>query len=106
MDITNSKTEYSKKRKKKHKTKITSMLAYAFVLENLGERQALVYSVIKRLKSCNNFRIAKELSMPINRVTPRVKELRDLGVVRQHKVDLCEETGRKVIYWKPLWWDF
>lgn len=92
--------------KKKHKTKITSLLAYAYVLENLGERQALVYSVIRRLKSVSNFRIAKELNLPINRICPRVKELRDLGVVMQDKKDMCPDTNRLVIYWKPRWWDF
>lgn len=93
-------------KKKKHKTKITSLLAYAYVLENLGERQALIYSVIRRLKSVSNFQISKKLNLPINSITPRTKELRDLGVVMQHKKDLCPETKRLVIYWKPRWWDF
>ncbi len=93
-------------KKKTHKTKITSLLAYAYVLENLGERQALVYAVIRRLKSVSNYKIAKKLNLPINRVTPRVNELRKLGVVMQHKKDMCPETNRLVIYWKPRWWDF
>ena len=92
-------------KKGKHKIQPTSILAYAEVLENLGERQSQVYEVIRRLKSCSNFRISKELDLPINSITPRVKELREFGVVMQHKKDMGE-TGRLVIYWKPRRWDF
>lgn len=93
-----------KRKKKKHKTSDTSLLAYAEVLENLGERQEQVFEVIRRLRSCNNLMIQKELGLPINSITPRVNELRELGVVRLHKRDICPYTGRKVKFWKPLWW--
>lgn len=83
----------------------TSLLAYAEILGELGERQAQVYRVIRELKSCNNLMISKELNLPINSITPRVKELRDFGVVMQHKKAIGE-TGRLVIYWKPRRWDF
>ena len=91
---------------KKHNTKPTSLLAYSEILEDLGWRQRQVYEVIRRLKSCNNLTISRELNLPINSITPRVKELRDFGVVRQHRKDNCEETGRLVIFWKPLRWDW
>jgi hypothetical protein len=93
-------------KKKKHKTRITSLLVYAEVLENLGERQALVYAKLRQLKSASNFMLSKELHLPINQICPRIKELRDMGVVRQHKKDICKETGKLVCYWKPLRWDF
>lgn len=93
-------------RKKKHRTKITSLISYSEVLENLGERQALVFKIIRKLKSCNNQMIAKELHLPINSITPRVHELRSFGIVRQHKKDICPYTNKLTIWWKPLRWDF
>ena len=91
---------------KKHRIQITSLKAYCDVLETLGERQQQVYEVIRRLKSCNNLMISKELGLPINSICPRTKELRDLGVVRAHKKEICPKTGRLTIYWKPRRWDF
>ena len=90
----------------KHKTKPTSILAYSQILEELGERQTEVMKVLRKLKSASNFQIAKELHLPINSITPRIHELRSWGIVRQHKKDICPETNRLVIYWKPLRWDW
>jgi DNA-binding Lrp family transcriptional regulator len=91
---------------KKHKTQITSVLSYYQVLNELGKRQREVYRILREKKSASNFMIAKELNLPINSITPRVKELRDKGVVLQHKKDMCPETQKLVIYWKPRRWDF
>ena len=90
----------------KHKTKPTSILAYSQILEELGDRQTEVFKVLRKLKSASNFQISKELHLPINSVVPRIHELRSFGIVRQHKKDICPETNRLVIYWKPLRWDW
>lgn len=90
----------------KHHAQPTSILAYAEILEDLGWRQRQVYQIIRKLKSCNNLQISQELHLPINRITPRVKELRDYGIVMQHKKDICKETGKLVIFWKPRRWDW
>ena len=93
-------------RKKKHKIRITSLKAYADVLETLGERQTQVYRALKDLRSANNLMIAERMCLPINSVTPRIKELRDLGVVRAHHKAYCPKTQRLTIFWKPRIWDF
>ena len=90
----------------KHKIQITSLKAYADVLETLGDRQIQVYKAIKDLRSANNLMIAERVGLPINSVTPRVKELRDLGVVRAHHKAYCPKTQRLTIFWKPRIWDF
>ena len=78
----------------------TSLLAYGEVLENLGERQAMVYNTIKNLKEANNLMISKHLNLPINSITPRVVELRALKLVGVAKEDKCPITNRKTIFWK------
>jgi len=93
-------------RKAKHKTLPTSLLAYVEVLEELGEKQAKVYEVIRRLGSCNNKMIARELNWKINSVTGRVKELREDHIVLQSKKDYCpitrleEDKDRLTVFWK------
>lgn len=111
IDKFNPKTEHFevkqvKPKKFKTKIKITSLKAYADVLETLGERQMLVYRKLRELKHASNFKLSKELNLPINRIVPRIKELRDLGVVMQYKKEICPETNKLVIIWKPRWWDF
>lgn len=88
------------RRKAKHKTMPTSILAYTEVLENLSERQTQVYCVIRKLKSCNNQMIANFLYLPINTITPRVNELRKQHVVMMDKKDLCPHTLRLTCYWR------
>jgi len=54
--------------------KITSLLAYAEVLENLNERQIQVLKAIDKIEPCNNLMISKYSGLPINSVTPRTNE--------------------------------
>jgi predicted transcriptional regulator len=93
------------RRKKKSNVKPTSLLSYCQILESLGERQALVYSKLRQLKSANSTMIAKELNLPINCVVPRIKEMRDMGIIYQHKKDICKITGKLTIFWKPRLWN-
>ena len=89
---------------KKTKMRATSMESFAFILENLGERQTLVLKTIKKLQPCSNLMISKELHLPINCVTGRRLELQKVGLVRKYDVRKCPYTKRNVIYWQiPLW---
>lgn len=76
----------------------TSLMAYRS-LERIGQKQKACYNVIASGRACN-YDIAKRLGWPINRVTPRVKELRELNFVREAYRDICPATNRKVIYWE------
>lgn len=78
----------------------TSLLAFAEVLENLGERQIIVYKALLYLGTANNTQIAEYLHLPINCITPRIVELRKKGLVRKDRVDTCSITGKKTIYWR------
>ncbi len=80
------------------------MEAFFYILENLGERQEQVFIAIKNIQPCSNLMISKKLNLPINCVTGRVKELRDLAMVRFYKKDICPETKMNVTYWIiPAW---
>lgn len=79
---------------------ITSLLAYADILQDLSKRQALVYSVIRELESCNSLIISKHLNLPINCITGRVWELRSAGVIMEDKKGICPINGTVTIFWK------
>ena len=79
----------------------TSITAYIQeVLPSLGDRQKKVYYALKRLVYASNSMIAQHLGWSINRVTPRVYELRQKGLVEEYAVLPCVITKRKVKYWR------
>jgi len=77
----------------------TSILAYR-KLENIGQKQLRCYDTIKSLGKAANYDIAMRLGQPINTVTPRVKELREMGLVQEAYKDRHPITHRTVIYWE------
>ncbi len=77
----------------------TSIRAYQSILDNLGGRRFEVVSAIYELGECCNVEIASLLKMEINKVTPRVKELREAGVVVLAK-KATGPAGRLVCYWR------
>ena len=79
----------------------TSLEAYR-KLEHIGSKQKACYKVIEVLGAACNYDIAGELNWEINRVTPRVKELRDLGLVEEDYRAVQPITKRKVIYWRVV----
>ena len=78
----------------------TSLTAYDEVKTKLGEKQLQVYEVLKNLESANNMILAKKLGWEINRVTPRVLELREIGLVVQDCMRMCPITKRMTIFWR------
>ena len=78
----------------------TSLLAWIDVQTNLGDRQKAVFDVLKSRGPMNNLEISQVVGIPINSITPRVKELRERGFVEEHTKARCKTTGRLVIYWR------
>ena len=80
----------------------TSLSAYyERVKPSLGERQFAVYRLIKASeRDWSNSEIGRALGWSINRVTPRVKELRDLGILTLSGKRRCAITGLTVCAWK------
>ena len=65
-------------------------------------KQKTVYGVIKKLDIPTNRNIAKELGWEINRVTGRVTELVNLGMVTTDGTHKDKQTNRTVTLWKAL----
>lgn len=80
----------------------TSLEAYHILTPELGNLQETVYNTIIEHQGMSNHDIARYLNWEINRVTPRVKELRDKGLVwfSHYKTDGI--TNRRVICWKTI----
>jgi len=74
-------------------------MAYMDLLPELGHRQLEVYKIITGNPGISDLEISKHLMLPINSVTPRRKELVNLGVI----VECCKKiglTGRTVMGWE------
>jgi Mn-dependent DtxR family transcriptional regulator len=59
----------------------TSLNSWIELQLSLGERQTTIHSTIAELGVATNKQIAKKLGWEINSVTPRVIELRKMGLV-------------------------
>jgi len=82
----------------------TSLEAYLEVKPRLGEKQKEVYRLLKNATrvgfDMTNMEIAQALKWSINRVTPRVYELRQAGLVVLSRKRKCGVTGRRAMAWK------
>jgi predicted ArsR family transcriptional regulator len=79
----------------------TSLEAWRSLQFDLGDRQARVYQAILRLGAATNKQISDYLEIPINCVTPRVFELRQIGVVEEYQT-VKQLNGRKATSWRPV----
>ena len=68
----------------------------------LSAKRQTVYNVIAYLTPATNRNIAKHLGWDINRVTGRVTELVNLGMVTSDGTHKDKETNRTVTLWKVL----
>lgn len=80
----------------------TSREAYQVLKPELGELQETVYNTIMEHPNMSNHDIARYLHWEINRVTPRVKELRDKGLVFFSSYKEDGITNRRVMCWKTI----
>ncbi len=81
----------------------TSIKAYLNeIAPTLGARQINVLEVFERIgaKDLSNSELGVALGWTINRVTPRVSELRKLGILEESCVRTCQITNRQVHAWR------
>lgn len=77
----------------------TSIEAYEKIKPTIGKRQREVLELLMRVGALNNTEISQWLNLPVNRITPRVKELREKGLVEEaYKAE--GSYGMRVSYWK------
>ena len=77
--------------------------SYVKTREHLGEMQVKILRAVKELGGkATNIMISSYLNLPINRVTGRVKELRELGYLREYKQVLNPDGNRKIWMWAVI----
>ncbi|HYK01325.1 MAG TPA: hypothetical protein VE974_06185 [Thermoanaerobaculia bacterium] len=77
----------------------TTLDAYNSIRAHLNEKQRKVRYVLEKFGPMDNEAIARALEWPINTVTPRVKEMRELGEVVEAGYTVTK-SGRKAHLWK------
>ena len=79
----------------------TSLNVYRDEVEpTLSARQEAVLSAFSRRENFTNLELARFLEWEINTVTPRVKELRDKGILEEHCKRTCRISGRTASCWQ------
>ncbi len=81
---------------------ITSLEAYQSVADDLGRRQREVLTILRTIGPATNRQISAATRREINTITPRIKELREKGLVvaSGSKID---DTGRRAILWQVVY---
>jgi len=78
----------------------TSLEAWLEIQPKISGRRKQVFLALYELREATNMEIAKHLGWSINRVTPRVLELREMDVVEQSCIRECEVTKHNARAWK------
>jgi len=82
----------------------TSLEAFYKIQSSLGRAQKQVLDALRTQPNATNAEIAWMLKWTINRVTPRVLELRspDVGLVEEVGRRKCRVTGRPALAWRAV----
>jgi len=80
----------------------TSIDAWVELQPELGTMQNMIFNIIKIYPGSSNLDISRITDKPINSVTPRVKELRDRGLVILSHYKTDRITNRKVMCWTAV----
>ena len=80
------------------KTQINSLKE----LKNLDGKRKTIYDILKTKGKATNRMIAKALGWDINRVTGRVTELVNLGMVTSNGTYKDKQTNRTVTLWEAV----
>lgn len=69
------------------------------VVPTLSERHEAVIDALSKVWEATNLELSQELGWPINSVTPRIHELREMGIVAEAGKRHCKVSGRKAYVW-------
>lgn len=79
----------------------TSREAYQSIQPKLNKLQRQVYDALQLKAQATNAELAEHLDWSINRITPRMFELRTLGLVVPVIKRKCFITGNNAYVWRP-----
>jgi len=78
----------------------TSLWAYSVATRDLGAKQKEVLDALRLFPDATNAEIAARLGWPVNRITPRMLELRTMELVLEAGRRRCKVTGSMAHAWK------
>jgi hypothetical protein len=78
----------------------TSLFAYSVATQNLGAKQKQVLDALRFFPDATNAELGRHLSWPVNRITPRVLELRKMGLKLDAGRRTWKVTGSTAHAWK------
>jgi hypothetical protein len=78
----------------------TSLEVWQDIKPYLSNKQSIVYSALLALNVATNKDLSCYLNWPINSITPRVLELRKLGMVIENQVII--QNNRSAIQWRCI----
>ena len=82
-------------------TQDTSLQAYfTEVLPTLSDRHQKVLQILATVPNATNSELSRMLGWEINRVTPRIFELREKELVVEAGKRKCKITGRTALVWR------
>ena len=87
------------RRVKKKGVQPTSIESFKLLQESIHPHQKIVLKALTELGRASNKQISNALGWPINTITPRVKELRDMGLVDYASEQYDSKTQRHEIVW-------
>lgn len=70
------------------------------ILDDLNNRQRAVFNIIKEWQPVSAENIAQHLNAYPHTITPRILELREMGLIRFAKEGYSERSKRKVSLWE------
>jgi len=81
----------------------TSLVAFAEIRAGITIRHKEILNIFQQsTQSLTNMEISTKLGWSINRVTPRVYELRKLGYLELEEQRPCGQTGRLAMAWRQV----
>lgn len=86
-------------RHKKKGVQPTSIESFKLLQESIHPHQKIVLKALRELGRASNKQISTALGWPINTITPRVKELRDIGLVDYEGEQFDSKTQRHEMVW-------
>lgn len=78
----------------------TSLFAHKMATQHLGKKQKEVFDALRFFPDATNAEIAACMGWPVNRITPRVLELRKMGLILDAGKRTCKITRSAAHAWK------
>jgi hypothetical protein len=78
----------------------TSLLAHKIATHNLGRKQKEVLDCLRYFRDATNAELSARMGWPVNRIAPRVLELRKMGLILDAGRRSCKVTGSTAHSWR------